>query len=88
MVIFLFCKLDRFKGKKINFLHLRNDLVFKRVSKFSHKSFIGLAPGTHLSQGDKIRVEFPNIALHSWVGSWPYLQRLDDAGKACQGQTL
>ncbi len=26
--------------------------------------------------------------LHSWVGSWPYPQTLDKAGKACQGQTL
>ncbi len=26
--------------------------------------------------------------LHSWVGSWPCLQTLDQAGKACQGQKL
>ncbi len=26
--------------------------------------------------------------LHSRVGSWPYPQPLDQAGKACQGQTL
>jgi hypothetical protein len=26
--------------------------------------------------------------LHSEVGYWPYPQTLDEAGKACQGQTL
>jgi hypothetical protein len=26
--------------------------------------------------------------LHSRVGSWPHPQTLDQAGKACQGQTL
>jgi hypothetical protein len=25
---------------------------------------------------------------NSWVGSWLYQQTLDEAGKACQGQTL
>ncbi len=26
--------------------------------------------------------------FHSRTGSWPYSQTLDQAGKACQGQTL
>ncbi len=28
------------------------------------------------------------VVLHSSVGSWPYPQTLEQAGKACQGQTL
>jgi hypothetical protein len=30
---------------------------------------------------------FAGKVLHSRVGSWPYPQTLDLAGKACQGQT-
>ncbi len=28
------------------------------------------------------------LPLHCRIGSWPYLQTLDKAGKVCQGQTL
>ncbi len=32
------------------------------------------------------KVNLPEVLL-SWVGSWPYMQSLDSAGKAHQGQT-
>jgi len=36
---------------------------------------------------NKARAHPSEEVLHSRVGSWPYLQTLDKAGKVCQGQT-
>jgi hypothetical protein len=43
---------------------------------FSHKSFIGLAPGPHFSQGDKNRVEFSTLQVAVPERSTPLLGRL------------